>query len=498
MGRIDGATAICRVGWRDNRDGLDVALAVNRLLSAGARAWWLTTPHEAADAGDYLVELTSRQQRALASIGVATTAWRGDIPAGARILTAPTACLFAGTASKFPYFAYYAVALLRLGIDYMPCDGRALASGVLDDANVLILPGGFATWGIDAAENAPGADARVRDFLDSGGTAIGSCGGAFYLSAGRPGWTGTAQAKPLYTHEYLQSGVGIVTLQMQPGPLSVGCPPTVEVPYYHGPIYDLVGDGVEVAATFHSLSLPARLAIDNPLDEALFRRDMAGKPAILLASDNRAGRRHAAHGADSRGRVRHRAVLFSPHPEMGDLVRKYIALDGYVRHYLPIRGFGTLRDTLRHYRVTDAPSFRLIANALHDLMSDARSPAAARAPVANRVEETDLVTLCEDAAGRLPPFGDGEEGDLLQDVAGGIRTRMATASGRAAAAVKTAEHTARLWSSYAHLVQTISEHARTAPTASPAQALMELDLAVALLECWTRIAEFDRAIAERG
>jgi hypothetical protein len=95
--------------------------------------------------------------------------------------------------------------------------------------------------------------------------------------------------------------VGIVTLHMQPGPLALGCPPTVEVPYYHGPIYDLVGGGVEVAATFHSLSLPGRLAIDNPLDEALFRREMAGKPAILLASGDRAGRGQAEHGAGSGG-----------------------------------------------------------------------------------------------------------------------------------------------------------------------------------------------------
>jgi hypothetical protein len=166
MARIDGATAICRVGWRDNRDGLDVALAVNRLLSAGAGAWWLTTAHEAVDAGDYLVELSSRQQRALASLGVATSPWHGDVPGDARALAAPVACLFAGNASKFPYFAYYAVAVLRLGIDYLPCDGPALAAGALDDANVLILPGGFATWGIDAAENAPGADAHVRDFLE--------------------------------------------------------------------------------------------------------------------------------------------------------------------------------------------------------------------------------------------------------------------------------------------------------------------------------------------
>jgi hypothetical protein len=498
MAGIDDATAICRVGWRDNRDGLDVALAVNRLLSAGARAWWLMTAHEAADAGDYLVEVTSRQQRALASLGVASSAWRGDIPGDARALSAPAACLFAGTASKFPYFAYYALALLRLGIDYVPCDGPALASGMLDEANVLILPGGFATWGVDAAENAPGADARIRDFLESGGTAIGSCGGAFYLSAGRPGWTGTAQAKPLYTHEYLQSGVGIVTLQMRPGPLALGCPPTVEVPYYHGPIYDLVGAGVEVAATFHSLSLPGRLAIDNPLDEARFRRDMAGKPAILLASGDRAGRNQAAHDGASGGRTSHRAVLFSPHPEMGDLIRKYIALDGYVRHYLPIRGFGTLRDTLRHYRVNDAPSFRLVSNAVHDLMSDARCSTAARPPVATCVAETDLVTLCEHASMRLPPFDEGDEGDLLRDVAAGIRARMAAVSARAVAAAMTVKSNARLWQPYRHLVETITQHAQTPAASSPGQALMEFDLDVALLECWTRVAEFDRALAGQG
>ena len=156
---------------------------------------------------------------------------------------------------------------------------------------------------------------------------------------GRPGWTGTAAAKPLYSHEYLQSGVGVVDVALQPSPLAVGCPPTIDVPYYHGPIYDVVGPGVEVAGTFHGLSLPARLAIDNPLDPARFERDMAGKPAILVAAGERG-----------------RAVLFSPHPEMGDLVRKYVALDGYVRRYLPIRGFTTMRDTLRHYRVADAPS----------------------------------------------------------------------------------------------------------------------------------------------
>ena len=350
MPEADGEHSLHHLSWRASGDTFDVALAVNRLLAVGARAWWLGERHDDAEAGDYLVEISPARAAALAHLGLALGPWRGGVPDSASPLARPAVRLFAGSASKYPYFAYYALCLLRLGIDYVPCDGASLAAGALDEANLLILPGGFATWGIDAAEDVHGADANVRAFLAAGGAAIGSCGGAFYLSAGRPGWTGTANAKPLYTHEYLQSGVGVVTIALAAGPLALGCPPTMEVPYYHGPIYDLLGEGVGVAATFHAFTLPARLAIDNPLDRERFDRDMLGKPAILTTSG-----------------ARGRAVLFSPHPEMGDLVRKYIALDGYVRRYLPIRGAATMRDTLRHYRVTDAPSFRLVLNAVHML-----------------------------------------------------------------------------------------------------------------------------------
>src|SRR5215472_17578181 len=419
MPEASGQAEIVHLGWRANGDGFDVALAVNRLLSCGARAWWIQGSHDGVDAGDYLVEVTHAQQRGLARVGVSIAPWHADLPSDARLLSRPVVRLFAGTASKFPYFAYYALCLLRLGIDYVACDGALLAHGALADANLLVLPGGFATWGIDRAEKTSGADERVRDFLARGGAAIGSCGGAFYLSAGRPGWTGTAPAKPLYTHEYLQSGVGVVSIALRQGSLSFGCPPTIEVPYYHGPIYDLLGDGIDVAATFHAFALPGRLAIDNPLDREAFDRDLAGRPAILSVAGDRG-----------------RAVLFSPHPEMGDLVRKYIALDGYVRRYLPIRGYGTMRDTLRHYRVTDAPSFRLVLNAVHALMTDThstRNPSPMRG-IEREAERSDECTgalpdLCRRALAELRDFGGGEEGDLLRDVAAGIAARLDAASG---------------------------------------------------------------------
>jgi len=472
---------LVHLGWRANGDSYDVALAVNRLLAAGARAWWLTGRRDGIEAGDYLVDVSPAQHEALVQLGVATRAWQADVPNDASPLARPAVRLFAGTASKYPYFAYYALCLLRLGIDYVPCDGASLAQRTLDDANLLILPGGFATWGIDAAEDAPGADARVRAFLAGGGAAIGSCGGAFYLSAGRPGWTGTANANPRYTHEYLQSGVAIVSIALRDGPLAYGCPPTIDVPYYHGPIYAALGAGVDVAATYDAFVLSARLAIDNPLGREQFEREMHGKPAILSASG-----------------ARGRAVLFSPHPEMGDLIRKYIALDGYVRRYLPIRGEETMRDTLRHYRVNDAPSFRLVLNAVHTLLRVAQDGSAREGgdPAHGEVDllALDPLDACRRALDELPDSGGGPEGDLLRDVAARIAARLAVVSPRLAAVVVAPRGLESLAPAWRHLSSTMSEHA-VAANATYAQRLMEADLGVSLVECWTRAAEVDRALA---
>jgi CobB/CobQ-like glutamine amidotransferase domain len=472
------------LGWRANGDSFDVALAVNRVLAAGGRAWRFRAGQSVVDAGDYLIELNPRQHASITGIGLRCAPWDEKRPSDAHALNAVGPLLFAGTASRFPYYAYYALCLLRLGVVYTPCDGATLSTGALDDANLLILPGGFSTWGIDNAESVQGADARVRDFLAGGGAAIGSCGGAYYLSMGRPAWTGTAQAKPLYTHEYLQSGVGVVTLEMLEGPLAFGCPPTMEVPYYHGPIYDLLGPGIDVAATFRELTLPGRLAIDNPLDREKFQRDMAGKPAILLATGNRG-----------------RAVLFSPHPEMGDLIRKYIALDGYVRHYLPIRGIGTMRDTLRHYRICDSPSFRLVQNAIDELMTmtPMKTPstpsARTSAPVPGGGADGDIIALCRREADALPQFGAGDEGELLGDVAARIAARIDPIGARATRAMTHAGEPGALRASWDHLAATMAEHFDTVTERTPAQQLMELELSLALVECWTRVAELDLALA---
>lgn len=462
--------------WRTNGDGFDVALVAHRLLRHGAPAWWMPNPAEGLEAGDYLVDLTPAQAAAVQAFGVALGEAR-PVPAGARPLKPLRAALFSGRASRYPYDAYYALALMRLGIEFFPVDGRSIAAGALDAANLFVIPGGFATWGIDAAEDAPGADAACRRFLDRGGAAIGSCGGAYYLSAGRPGWTGTADAKPLYTHEYLQSGVGVVDLKLAPGPLRAGCPPTIEVPYYHGPIYSEIGENVDVLASFANLVLPGSVAIDNPLDHDRFARDMAGRPAILRADGPRG-----------------RAILFSPHPEMGDLLRKYIALDGYVRRYLPVRGFDTLRDTMRHYRISDAPSFRLLSNAVDWLSEDVpAAPEADAGPVPPSA--ADLARTLELRLSKLPAAGDADMAQLVQFLASDLRERLDDGARRVEAAARGATSFATAWT---HLRDAALARAEQAAPMPAAQELMEAELAAALMQGFARAAECDRLLGEAG
>lgn len=338
-----------RLTWRRNGERMTVAAAANRLAAHGATV--------RADAhGDFILAAEDGAARALDRLGLHyeahTAPVDGRTSAAVRI---PRIAIFAGRGSAYPYYAYYAHCLLALGVSFTVVDAPDIVAGALDSADLLVLPGGFAIWGLDRCEGTDGADDAVRRFVARGGTCIGSCGGAYYLSQGRPGWLGLAPASPRYTHEYLSSGAGIVSVVLQPGPLSVGCAPAMEMPYYHGPIYEAVRGPAETAAAFCALTMPARLPIDNPLDAARFAAEMAGKPAILTMR-SQAGS----------------AVLFSPHPEMGDLVRKYVAVGSYVARYLPIRGMPVMEQTLDFYTPNDAPAFRLVLNAVQFLSGDAR------------------------------------------------------------------------------------------------------------------------------
>jgi len=475
---------LLHLAWRRNLDGFDLALATNRLASRGAPLWWLGASGPVHEPGDYLCEVDEATAERLGAFGIAAERWSDPLPDDAVAIAHPRIALFAGASSAYPSFAYYAMALARLGFDFELIDGAAIVAGALARFDLVVLPDEFSVWGLDASEGVTGADAAMRDFLAGHGAAIGSGGGAFYLASGRPGWTNTAPTRPVYTHEYLRTGVAIVSLQLGPDSIGFGCPPTLEMPYYHGPVFAELDRAVSAAARFERLVMPGHLFVANPLDEGRFRHEMAGHAAILRAESRRG-----------------RAVLFSANPEMGDLVRKYIAFDGYVAHYLPIRGEAAMADTMRHYRPLDAPSWRLILNAIHSLMLRFKPPGAMpAAPVPAQPPEPKVrLTAALDTALRRLPLADdtplralaGVVRDDLRSRIAILRERLAAVEAAFSALDPPAPGIRYLWAGCEQAA--LDAVAAGAKLARPlAERLAEIETALALAEAWCRLAEGER------
>jgi len=490
---------VYRLSWRANGDGLDVALAANRLLARGIAVRWVQSAAASLEAGDYLIDCTAEIANTLTRQNLHLETWAEALPDNTRALAYPQIALLAGNVSAYPYFGFYALGLVRLGLGYRSVDGAAIASGGLCDRDLLVLPGGFAIWGLDAGEDAPGADAAVRSFIEHDGACLGSCGGAFYLSSGRPGWTGTAPVKPRYTHEYLQTGAAVTAIDLTDHPLATGLPASVEVPYYHGPVYpssDAMSatggsvQGVERVASFGALCLPSRLMIDNPMDAARYRDEIAGGAAILSTDGPRG-----------------RAVLFSPHPEMGDLVRKYIALDGYVRRYLPIRGQKVMQDTLNHYRPLESPAFRLLLNAVHVLARPGGrhgqvQPASARVDFADGIGALGkgISTCLSSTMRRAKDVHD----ELILTEADKLCARVApalTALRTALAALRQRDdaESRLLLNAWNHAADAaIGAFERSTASHPPAaEALMEAELAISLADAWSHLGKFELALPPR-
>lgn len=475
---------LLHLAWRRNLDSFDLALAANRVAARGNPLWWLGTAGPTHEPGDYLCEVDDRTADRLVRFDVVAGAWAGELPDEAVAIAYPRIALLAGATAAYPNFAYYAMALARLGFDFELVDGAAIADGALARYDLIVLPGGAAIWGLDAAEGVSGADAALRGFLAGHGAAVGSGAGAFYLAAGRPGWAGIVPVRPVYTHEYLSTGVGVVSLGLSADSIGFGCPPTLDMPYYHGPIFAELDRAVSTAATFERLVMPGSLFIANPLDEAGFARDMAGSSAILRAET-----------------ARGRAVLFSPNPEMGDLMRKYIALDTYVARYLPIAGEALMADTLRHYRPLDPPSWRLILNAIHSLMlrrAPAGMPPALPVPPQPLATKMRLIDATEEAAKRvslpvkMPCTG------LVQLLRDDLRSRLVTLRPRLAAieaafaALDPPAPAIRFQWAACEAAAVAALDASRKATAPPAERLAEIETALTLAEAWCRLGEAER------
>ena len=466
------------LSWNQNGDRLDVAVATNRLVAAGFQVHRLCEPAGHAEAGDYLLDAPATVLDGLRKQGVSTEAWASEVPPGANHLKPVKIVMLAGEASAYPYYGYYALALNRLGYSYRAVSGGDIAAGALDDANILILPGGFSNWSLDAKEQTSGADMAVRRFFQRGGAAVVSCGGAYYLAKGRSTWLGVADARPRITQDYLRTGVGMVTCRLNEGYQRLGLPPTLELPYFHGPVFDEIGQDCEPLATFRELNATGRLFIDNPLTPETFETHMAGRIAVLETSG-----------------ARGRAILFSPHPEMGDLLAKYIAFEGYIAKYQPIRGDLVMRETLDAYRPEESRSFLMILNAIETMAW--RETAVSNKPsgTSAKISAEKLSALADAWRGKAGGIRhtEGTLAVLEQHVLSGIAKRMDAEAERLAAMELTGEEGARLTGAFDAIASHALEAWKGSMQRRPAETLLELELALLLMESSGRLCSMHQA-----
>ena len=481
MGRVEMPTY--RLGWFDNADRLDVAVLVNRLVACGAHVS-RSDATASGESGDYLVKGPAALVEALRARGFVLSEVGDD--KGAQPISPVRAVVLSGKASAYPYYGYYALALARLGISYRPVSGGDIAAGALDGENILVLPGGFSNWSLDAKEETQGADNAVRAFLRNGGAAVVSCGGAYYLAKGRPTWLGLADARPNITQDYLRTGVGITTCRIADGPLRRGLPPTLEIPYFHGPAFDEVGASCRALGHFRDLVTAGRLFIDNPLTPETFAAHLQERIAILSAEGPRG-----------------RAILFSPHPEMGDLLSKYMLLESYIPHYLPIRGAQVMQETLTAARPDESRSFLLILNAIEMMAAGARAATAAATPpemseaTAARAKLDTLAQAWRERSKLLVPSDDGM-GDLERFVLGGLEHRLPVAVERLSPVLdhlaKAGHDGPRLAASFAAIADDALASWSVPTKRRPAELLLELELAVLLIEAWATEGELHNLI----
>jgi putative intracellular protease/amidase len=475
-----------RLSWSRHSDALGIAVLAH---GAAARGHAIHLTADGYAGPDSLAQ-------AARNAGLPAAVVSGDAATPAQLgqaIALPRIVLYCGAAIGYPYYAYYSHCLWSLGLRYRRATAADIAGGMLDDADVLILPGGFATWGLDRIENQAGVDDAVRAFLARGGVGIGSCGGAYYFSQGRPHWLGALDAKPRYTHEYLCTGAGLLNVRLDDAALRRDLPETMELAYYHGPVYERGPRHARTGGTFESHIMSTRLFIDNPLEAERFDRVMRDRVAIL-ASDAPDGR----------------VIGFSPHPEMGEFLRKAMALDGYVRKYLPIRGHKTMDETLRFYAGEDCLSFRLVLNAalmlgafdVVERSADAAARDAAARDAAAGARRRSLAQDLQlagqawhssaDAVGIRLAYEEPELADLM-----GAMLRALGAEWDALVASQAAQD----WSDdalSAELGHVLDEAvlALQGPPRRAVEMLVLLELPVRLLAAAARIVRFDRIVEE--
>ena len=296
---------------------------------------------------------TSRRT-AIADLGLKVAIRGKPHPAAAQASEAPRPpLLFAGTALALSRtIAYYSPVPVAAGCRLHAVRWRDAVDGALDDANLLILPGVVLELGHRQCREACMAPMRAcatfwpREAPPSGPAAARTT----CRWAGR---AGPAPRRPSPLHARIPAercrrgdagdAQGAARARLRP--------PTMEVPYYHGPIYDLVGPGIDVAATFRELTLAG---------PACHRQ--SARPRQVSSATWPATRRSCSATEASRPR---RVVLAASGDGRSD---PQVHRARWIRAALPAhpRLSAPCATTLRHYRICDSPSFRLVQNAIDE------------------------------------------------------------------------------------------------------------------------------------
>jgi len=228
----------------------------------------------------------------------------------------------------WPYFFDpYKKLLDLLGIPFTEADDRSLRDGLLDQCELLVVPGGpdagesyYAGLGDRGIEN-------IRRFIHGGGCYIGSCAGSYFPLCGDESLPesrmllGIVNARDVNGMDFTQRGTALVRLALSPeGPgalfsLSYGSYRSVDAIYWEGPVFSCEDSSVRVLARFQTLLTTAiewnrwqpkntiaadAIAYGNPLSKEVFETQMRNMPAAIEA-DYGKGRFH----------------LYAFHPEFG-------------------------------------------------------------------------------------------------------------------------------------------------------------------------------------
>ncbi len=254
-----------------------------------------------------------------------------------------------------------------------------------------------------------------------------------------------------------------------------------KTPDFHGPAFDEIGDNCRALGHFRDLVTSGRLFIDNPLTPETFATQMQERIAILSAEGPRG-----------------RAILFSPHPEMGDLLAKYMLMESYIPHYLPIRGAQVMQETLTAARADESRAFLLILNAMEMMADGARAVTAGATPVeisqaAGAAAKLDALAGAWRARSKLLMPSEGGMGELERFVLAGLEMRLPMAVERLGAVLgdlaRAGHDGPRLAASFAAIADDALASWQAPTKRRPAELLLELELALLLIEAWASQGE---------